>query len=235
MCMAKVDLEKFSKEELEKIVSECFDKTELAIRLGFTYANGRVHKEVMALIEKFGISTNHFDKSKKVKARRKYPVIEKICPVCGTKFETQEGHPRETFTCSYKCANVLFAAQKHTPEANQKRSVFMRENIKNGVHTGWTNRHNAIPSFAEKTTIEILDELNITHLQREYKCWKWYIDFADVNRKIAIEIDGSQHELPERKAKDIEKDKYLTDLGWKIFRIKWNSCYETFILNSFNI
>ena len=44
--MAKVDLEKFSKEELEKIVAESNDKTELATKLGFTFSNGKVNKKV---------------------------------------------------------------------------------------------------------------------------------------------------------------------------------------------
>jgi very-short-patch-repair endonuclease len=52
--------------------------------------------------------------------------------------------------------------------------------------------------------------------------------FSDVNRKIAIEIDGRQHELPERKAKDKIKDDYLVSYGWKVFRIKWQKLTKEF-------
>jgi very-short-patch-repair endonuclease len=39
------------------------------------------------------------------------------------------------------------------------------------------------------------------------------VDFAFTDQRIAIEIDGSQHLLPERKAKDDEKDALLIEQG----------------------
>lgn len=39
---------------------------------------------------------------------------------------------------------------------------------------------------------------------------------------VAIEIDGSQHLLPERKESDDKKDKLLNDLGWFVVRISEN-------------
>ena len=34
---------------------------------------------------------------------------------------------------------------------------------------------------------------------------------------------GKQHEYTERKLKDLEKDKYLAENGWKVLRIKWKN------------
>lgn len=287
--MAKVDLEKFLKEELEKIVLECFDKTELASKLGFTYFNGKVFKKIVGLLDGFSISIDHFDSSKKTKARRIYPVIKKICPICIKEFETEQGHPKEKETCSHSCSNIYFAASKHTTESNLKRSKALnnyhlnnltkknkvvslnssnkvshskeckfckclfktnrlkkifcsqscatkfnwsqpgyketltakaKQRVINGQHKGWSSRKKIKPSFPEQITMEILSELNI-QLEREHKCGRWFIDFADLDRKIALEIDGRQHELPERKASDEQKDKFLIEQGWQVFRIKW--------------
>ena len=40
-----------------------------------------------------------------------------------------------------------------------------------------------------------------------------------MNIKVAVEIDGSQHELEDRKLKDNEKDKVLNQNGWRVYRI----------------
>jgi very-short-patch-repair endonuclease len=49
------------------------------------------------------------------------------------------------------------------------------------------------------------------------------IDFANQERKIAIEIDGEQH-YEDRKMvdHDLKRDKILKDLGWKTIRIRWS-------------
>lgn len=55
--------------------------------------------------------------------------------------------------------------------------------------------------------------------QREVKIGKYFIDF--VIDKIALEIDGRQHD--DRKEKDLEKDVFLTDNGFKVVRVKWEN------------
>jgi very-short-patch-repair endonuclease len=59
--------------------------------------------------------------------------------------------------------------------------------------------------------------------ETEYKQNKWFIDFAFVNDKIAIEIDGKQHNLPERQKIDAEKDAWLTQNGWAVYRLAWKN------------
>ena len=53
---------------------------------------------------------------------------------------------------------------------------------------------------------------------REKSLFPYYIDFAFENEKLAVEIDGSQHELEERKESDKKKDKLLIEEGWKVLR-----------------
>lgn len=50
------------------------------------------------------------------------------------------------------------------------------------------------------------------------------IDFAYPTRKIAIEVDDPSHDKSLQKTKDIVKDQWLRNDGWKIFRIKaWDN------------
>jgi ATP-dependent DNA helicase RecG len=57
--------------------------------------------------------------------------------------------------------------------------------------------------------------------EREYKIGKFFIDFLILDKKIAIEIDGRQHEKKDRILTDLEKDKLITSSGYSVFRIKY--------------
>ncbi len=79
------------------------------------------------------------------------------------------------------------------------------------------------------------------YIVREYSVFPYFIDFAFINEKVAVEIDGSQHELIERKEKDKQKDNFLIKSGWRVLRFtakqinySIESCFEeliTFIKN----
>ena len=68
-------------------------------------------------------------------------------------------------------------------------------------------------SYPEKLFIEYVESNGLDKkysIVREYSVFPYFIDFAFVNQMVAIEIDGSQHLLPERKERDDKKDKLLT-------------------------
>ena len=44
------------------------------------------------------------------------------------------------------------------------------------------------------------------------------LDFAYVEVKLAIEIDGPHHRLPEVQARDARRDRRLARLGWHVMR-----------------
>lgn len=79
--------------------------------------------------------------------------------------------------------------------------------------------------YTDETSIEkklrkTLDKLNISY-EQEYSLLTYFIDFALKDEKIAIEADGDYwHSLEKVKKRDIKRDKELSDLGWKIIRIK---------------
>lgn len=58
---------------------------------------------------------------------------------------------------------------------------------------------------------------------REYRIYLYSLDFASIKNKIDLEIDGEQHYLDKRIVEsDKRRNKYLTDRGWKIIRIRWS-------------
>jgi very-short-patch-repair endonuclease len=109
---------------------------------------------------------------------------------------------------------------KHTEESKkilrEKRLEFMRNNPEK---TAWRLSN---VSYPEKLCIEYIEKNGIDKkysIVREYSVYPYFIDFAFVNEMVAIEIDGSQHLLPERKESDDKKDKLLNELGWLVIRV----------------
>lgn len=57
----------------------------------------------------------------------------------------------------------------------------------------------------------------------QYPIHTYQLDFALVEEKINIEIDGDQHYLDQRIIKsDKRRTEYLETHGWKIIRIRWS-------------
>lgn len=112
---------------------------------------------------------------------------------------------------------------KHTDVTKKKMSIKRLEFIKNNPEkTAW--RTNSI-SYPEKLFLNKITELGWDKkysIVREFSVFPFFIDFAFMNENVAIEIDGSQHLLPDRKERDEKKDKLLIENGWTIIRISEN-------------
>lgn len=129
-------------------------------------------------------------------------------------------YPKKIHNINCIFCNKEIFSKKKTTKFCKNTGCAQKYRVREGIHKGWTSRDKLQPSFAEKVVIDIFNELNFK-IEREYKVSKWFVDFADISNKIALEIDGKQHELPERKASDEVKDKYLIDNGWVVYRVKW--------------
>jgi very-short-patch-repair endonuclease len=123
---------------------------------------------------------------------------------------------------------------KHTEESKkimrEKRLEFMKNNPEK---TAW--RLSNI-SYPEKLCVEYIEKNGLDKkysIVREYSVFPYFVDFAFLNEMVAVEIDGSQHLLPERKERDNKKDKLLNDLGWLVVRISEKEI-KTNIENVFN-
>lgn len=55
----------------------------------------------------------------------------------------------------------------------------------------------------------------------QFPIGRCFADFADPVRKIVIECDGAAYHVKERDAK---RDRFMSDLGWTVFRISGSDC-----------
>lgn len=59
-------------------------------------------------------------------------------------------------------------------------------------------------------------------VEQEFPVGIYNLDFANVRDKIYLEIDGESHyDIPSVIEKDKKRKKYLEDLGWVEYRIRW--------------
>lgn len=56
--------------------------------------------------------------------------------------------------------------------------------------------------------------------RRQYSIGDYIVDSACIENRVIIEVDGGQHAL--EKDKDIERDNYLGEQGFKVLRF-WNN------------
>jgi very-short-patch-repair endonuclease/transposase-like protein len=108
---------------------------------------------------------------------------------------------------------------KFTEESKQKCREIRLEWMKNNPDkTAWRTSNFSYP---EKIFYNKLIELGYDKkylIIREKSLFPYFIDFAFEDYKLAIEIDGSQHLLPERIESDKRKDDLLMLNGWSVIR-----------------
>jgi very-short-patch-repair endonuclease len=76
-------------------------------------------------------------------------------------------------------------------------------------------------TFQEKKLWFILRGRKLGHRFHRQHSIRYYVaDFYCPEKKLIIEIDGSIHSETESKLYDIQRDDFLTELGYKILRIK---------------
>lgn len=142
-------------------------------------------------------------------------IREFVCIECSKKYEA-----RKTVSkfCSRSCgAKHKLKDEKVKKKISEGRKAYIRKEVEKGTWIGWRTRRFE-PSFPERYISRLLDEKNIFY-EREYRVNRFFADFAFVDKKIDIEIDGKQHE--NRKAHDENRDRILREEGWKVYRIKW--------------
>jgi very-short-patch-repair endonuclease len=88
------------------------------------------------------------------------------------------------------------------------------------------NHYSKGDSYPEKYFEELFLKENIP-LKKKKQIGIYQLDFYNEELMLYVEIDGDQHYLDKRIVdSDIRRSKFLKDLGWKEFRIKW-SHYQT--------
>ena len=95
------------------------------------------------------------------------------------------------------------------------------ERIENGTFSGWKTRGKR--SYPENFWENVLNNNSISFIPEDFSTKKYFLDFLieKNGKKIDLEIDGKQHK--DRQEHDRERDKYLDDKGFIVYRVKWNS------------
>jgi very-short-patch-repair endonuclease len=68
--------------------------------------------------------------------------------------------------------------------------------------------------------------LNGHHFRRQHPIGPFIADFACVEGKVVIEIDGGTHMTSEGIAKDARRTHFLESEGWHVVRVWNNQVYE---------
>lgn len=134
---------------------------------------------------------------------------------------------RENISNSMKGNSHPFYSKKHTEESKKKMSESMKKAHKEG--RAWNigqSRWNNKQSWPERFFMKFLDNEKIKY-ENEYPVGRFSIDFALLDKKIAIEIDGKTHFTDKETIKrDKRKNKKLKEEGWSLLRIKWTVLFN---------
>ena len=118
--------------------------------------------------------------------------------------------------------------RRHTDVTKQKLREAMLERRANGYD--WTLAHsktNGI-SHPESFFMEVIaNEFEDKNYVFQHPLGRFAIDFAWVDKKLAIEIDGEQHYTdPEQVERDLRKNALLEQEGWSLLRIRWKDFFR---------
>lgn len=126
-------------------------------------------------------------------------------------------------TESIKLYHETHMAKPLSTETKQKISIARRKFLEaNPDKVPYKlNHYSKGPSYPERYFKELFENENM-NLVSEYQISYYQLDFADVEKKIDVEIDGEQHYADERiVASDARRNSFLKDQGWVVFRIRW--------------
>lgn len=128
--------------------------------------------------------------------------------------------PSEAAKLSHERYSELF---KHSNETKEKLRQIRLKYMKD--HQGiprWRESHKVM-SYPEKLFANLLKKNKLAKrfdIVREYSIFPYYTDFAFLNIKLDVEVDGSQHwRSNNRKTNDLKRDNLLVEQGWRIYRI----------------
>jgi very-short-patch-repair endonuclease len=158
------------------------------------------------------------------------PKYDLICKFCGyTNYITKAGMTLHEKYCKLNPDKIICIGHPVSDATKNKISNGMHIAALEGRNKGWTtsrlgeNRKSYPEEFFTKV---IENEFEDKNYQYNYPFYTWKLDFAWIDKKKCIEIDGSQHEEQKQKESDIRKDKKLIEEGWQVLRIKWKDLFN---------
>lgn len=178
-----------------------------------TYGSGRFCGTKCA--RAFSTSKNRKQISEKISASlalTAQPDVELVCVHCLKSFVAKFTKRSQKY-CSKHCSSTATGIRNKEQLSARAKRLHAEGRI-----SSWSSRHKLKPSYPEQYFIDLFKNENII-AQREVKVGRWFIDFVVGN--LAIEIDGKQHNYPERAASDRVKDFAVANAGYEIVRVRW--------------
>ena len=77
------------------------------------------------------------------------------------------------------------------------------------------------PTPAEQRAWQVLRRLKAEglHVRRQHVIASYVVDFAILNHRVALELDGGVHAMEFNAAQDGARDAHLSRLGWRVLRL----------------
>ncbi len=123
-------------------------------------------------------------------------------------------------------ANVIsnkLKPRKHSEETKKKISEIRKKYLQeNPDKVPYKLNHSSKESYPEKyfTSVFKNEEIDVV---KSFYIGIYELDFSIPDKKIDIEIDGSQHYYDEKIIEsDKRRNKFLEDDGWDIIRVNWS-------------
>ena len=111
----------------------------------------------------------------------------------------------------------------HSKESKEKISKARIKYLKdNPDKVPYLLNHSSKESYPEKYFTQLFENEKIDIIKK-YRIGLYELDFCILDKKINIEIDGSQHYLDKKIVKsDKRRNLFLESKGWKIIRVNWS-------------
>jgi very-short-patch-repair endonuclease len=163
---------------------------------------------------------------------KKFKKIE-ICPYCNGNIKNVHGgnhikwcikNPNRKFSKRIKNKGPYWEGKHHTEESKEKIRKSRIKYLKNNYEkTPWNKKKF---TYGENFLYQLFLDNNIFKkylIVNEYCEYPYFIDFAFVNEKVALEYDGKVHfEFGDKRYNhDIKRDLYLNSMGWRMYRIPY--------------
>lgn len=155
-------------------------------------------------------------------------LADRSCQFCGYKTKYKCSLTLHEKYCKLNPNRIECERHPFSEEAKQKLSKIQKERAAKGLNHGWMACHSSKKSYPEEFFTKVIEnEFNDKNYEYNLLFYQYRLDFAWPQKKLCIEIDGSQHQRDEKqKQSDIKKDIKLYENGWKVLRIKWVDMYH---------
>lgn len=126
--------------------------------------------------------------------------------------------------CSHKIIRKPLSLESKEKISTAMKTAHAEGRAWNIGKSRWNNE----PSYPEKFFMKVIENnFEDKSYTREYSFGRYSLDFAWIDKRKCIEIDGDQHErFEDYKSRDISKDELLKQNGWEVLRIKWKHMYN---------